>query len=72
LCWIILLVTMGALVIAVLSFAVPNCRAVPSSWSRQRRFRDGGTPKTEEALRQSHKMEAIGHFRAASPMTSTI
>jgi len=62
---LILLVTMGALVIAVLSFAqaqlsrraqqLANANARLQEEMEERR-------KTEEALRQSHKMEAIGQL----------
>jgi signal transduction histidine kinase len=62
---VILLVTMGALVIAVLSFAqaalsrraqqLANVNARLHDEMEERR-------KTEEALRQSHKMEAIGQL----------
>ena len=62
---LILLVTMGALVIAVLSFsqAALSRRAHElSSVNRRLQEEMNERRKTEEALRQSHKMEAIGQL----------
>jgi signal transduction histidine kinase len=62
---LILLVTMGALVIAVLSFyqAALSRRAQQlASVNRRLQEEMEERRKTEEALRQSHKMEAIGQL----------
>jgi signal transduction histidine kinase len=62
---LILLVTMGALVIAVLSFAQAQLgrRAQELSGVNHRLHQEmDERRKTEEALRQSHKMEAIGQL----------
>ena len=62
---LILLVTMGALVIAVLSFsqAALSRRAQQlANVNRRLQQEMEERRKTEEALRQSHKMEAIGHL----------
>ncbi|MFO1247031.1 MAG: ATP-binding protein [Alphaproteobacteria bacterium] len=62
---LILLVTMGALVIAVLSFAQAQLsrRAQELAGVNQRLHQEmEERRKTEEALRQSHKMEAIGQL----------
>src|SRR5674476_217204 len=62
---LILLVTMGALVIAVLSFAqaqlARRAQELVEVNSRLHQEMDE-RHKTEEALRQSHKMEAIGQL----------
>ena len=63
---LVLLVTMGALVIAVLSFTQAALIAArrasfPASMPRlQEEMAE--RQKTEEALRQSHKMEAVGQL----------
>jgi signal transduction histidine kinase len=62
---LILLVTMGALVIAVLSLsqAALNRRANElAAVNRQLQAEMEERRKTEEALRQSHKMEAVGQL----------
>ena len=62
---LILLVTMGALVIAVLSFSqAALSRRAQQLASVNRRLQEEMEErrKTEEALRQSHKMEAIGQL----------
>jgi signal transduction histidine kinase len=62
---LILLVTMGALVIAVMSFyqAALSSRAQQlASVNRRLQEEMEERRKTEEALRQSHKMEAIGQL----------
>jgi len=62
---LILLVTMGALVIAVLSFSqAALSRRAQQLANVNRRLQDEMEErrKTEEALRQSHKMEAIGQL----------
>src|SRR6185312_6368220 len=62
---VILLLTMGALVIAVLSFsqAALSRRAQELSRLNARLYEEmEERRKTEEALRQSHKMEAIGQL----------
>jgi len=62
---LILLVTMGALVIAVLSFSqAALSRRAQQLVSVNRRLQEemDERRKTEEALRQSHKMEAIGQL----------
>ena len=62
---LILLVTMGALVIAVLSFAQAQlARRAQELVAVNRRLHQemDERRKTEEALRQSHKMEAIGQL----------
>jgi signal transduction histidine kinase len=62
---LILLVTMGALVIAVLSFSqAALARRAEQLASVNRRLQQEmeESRKTEDALRQSHKMEAIGQL----------
>jgi signal transduction histidine kinase len=62
---VILLLTMGALVIAVLSFsqAALSRRAQELSRLNARLYEEmEERRKTEEALRQSHKMEAVGQL----------
>src|SRR4029077_15867027 len=62
---LILLVTMGALVIAVLGFAQAQLsRRAGQLASVNQRLQQEMVErrKTEEALRQSHKMEAIGQL----------